>query len=656
VAWHDSGIVSLVRSRKLFQISTMSTVSLTAGLAWAVLPQATASAVDTVPIAPIGGVDARFVPLEPTRVADTRSRVGFTRLSPMSIRVALAGVAGIPANASSVVLTVTATNTTGPGFVTVWPGGQPRPTASNLNITAAGQTLAATVASPLGAGAVDLAVEASADLIVDVSGAFVPVAGATTDGRFVAVTPARLLDTRSSLRSVSAGRTVTIGLPANVPADATAMAVNLTFTETKAPGYFTVWPAGRLRPQTSSGNTDEPDQTRALFAVVPVSASGMSVFTQSGAHIVVDVTGYFTGPSSAVTNQGMFRSGTPTRVLDTRADERVWARQRVEVAMPNDVQAVWSNVTSVGALAPSYVTAFAAGTALPPVSTVNATETNDVVANAAITPVSTRGIGVFSAAGEHVLVDVAGYFTGQPVPATVPIAKNVMPADVVVRDEIGVSVGGRPIVAHRMKGSIVPTRTVLVIGEMHGEEPAGVAVSDALVRGALNTPDNLELWVVPTMNPDGAASGTRGNGRGVDLNRNFDGGAKPWCPAPGCGEGADARNTGTGPLSEPESKVMWALVNRIRPDVIVIYHQPLDEVDCSPTRGPRLLALCGAYAMSAGLTVNRVGYIDVSGTLTNSFMQANPGKWAFTVEFGVGPPTRSQLSGAVAAIYDTLYP
>jgi Zinc carboxypeptidase len=615
---------------------------------------ASATSAEGVALATAG--DARFIPIEPTRVADTRGRTGFVRLTPSTIRVALAGVAAIPANATSVILTVTATNTTAPGFVTVWPGGQPRPTASNLNITAAGQTLAATVASPLGSGAVDVAVDSSADLIIDVSGAFVPVTGAVADGRFVPLAPSRLLDTRSSPRSVAAGRSVTVGLPPNVPADATALALNLTFTDTKAAGYFTVWPAGRIRPPTSSGNSDGPGQTRALFAVVPVSATGVSIFTQSGAHVVVDVTGYFTGASAPPSIDGLFRSATPTRVLDSRADERVWPGQRIEVATPSGTQAVWANVTTVGALAPSYVTVFAAGTALPPVSTVNATEADDVVANATITPVSTRGIGVFSSAGEHVLVDVAGSFTGSPLAATESVVKNTMPADVVVRDEIGVSVGGRPIAAYRMRGSPAPTRKVLVIGEMHGEEPAGLAVSDALIAGVKNTPDNLELWVVPTMNPDGASTGMRGNGRGVDLNRNFDGGAKPWCPAPGCGEGADARNTGTGPLSEPESKAIWAFVNRVRPDVIVIYHQPLDEVDCSPNRGQRLLALCTAYATAAGLTVNRVGYIDVSGTLTNSYMQANPGRWAFTVEYGSGPPKRSELVGAVLAIYETLYP
>jgi hypothetical protein len=600
--------------------------------------------------------DARFVPIEPTRVADTRSRTGFVRLSATTIRVVLGGVAGIPPTASSAVLTVTATNTTGAGFVTVWPGGRGRPTASNLNITSAGQTLAATVATPLGGGAVELAVEAPADLIVDVSGYFVPAPVAVSDGRFVALTPSRLLDTRSPTRPVAAGRAVTIGVPANIPPDATAVAVNLTFTDTKAPGYFTVWPAGRPRPQTSSGNSDAAGQTRALFAVVPVTAAGLSIFSQSGAHLVVDLMGYFTGPTAPLSVDGMFRAANPNRVLDTRTDERVWAGQRVEIPLPNDVQAVWLNVTTVGALAPSYVTAFAAGTALPPVSTVNATEADDVVANAAITPASSRGIAVFSSAGEHVLVDVAGFFTGQPTPAAIPATKNTMPADVLIRDDIGASVAGRPIVAYRMKGSLAPTRKVMVIGEMHGEEPAGLAVADALIRGVLNTPDDLELWVVPTMNPDGAANRTRGNGRGVDLNRNFDGGAKPWCPAPGCGDGANARNTGTAPLSEPESRAVWALVNRVHPDVIVIYHQPLDEVDCSPLRGPRLLALCSSYATSAGLMVNRVGYIDVSGTLTNSYMQANPGKWAFTVEFGSGPPARAELASAVGAIYGTLYP
>ena len=64
-----------------------------------------------------------------------------------------------------------------------------------------------------------------------------------------------------------------------------------------------------------------------------------------------------------------------------------------------------------------------------------------------------------------------------------------------------------------------PALTVLVVGCIHGNETAGMAVARRLARAA--APRRTDLWVVPTINPDGVAAGTRGNARGVDLNRNF---------------------------------------------------------------------------------------------------------------------------------------
>jgi protein MpaA len=261
---------------------------------------------------------------------------------------------------------------------------------------------------------------------------------------------------------------------------------------------------------------------------------------------------------------------------------------------------------------------------------VNATAARQIVANAAVAPLSDRGASVFVHPGGHVAIDVAGVFTGAPIPLA-PAAD----------EEIGRSLGGRAIVAtHRLDHPGAP-RKVLVLGFMHGEEQAGLEVVRALRSGPV--PDGVDLWLVETMNPDGGAARRRGNARGVDLNRNFDGGSSPWCASPGCGAGALPADTGSGPMSEPETQVFWAFLQRERFDLIVSYHQPLDTVDCSPQRGATLLAICGAYAAASGIPLNRTGYIDLSGTMTNSYMQANPGRWAFTMEFppsGAGDVTR----------------
>jgi protein MpaA len=135
---------------------------------------------------------------------------------------------------------------------------------------------------------------------------------------------------------------------------------------------------------------------------------------------------------------------------------------------------------------------------------------------------------------------------------------------------IGRSTMGRPIRAYVI-GNPHAARTMLVVGCIHGNEPAGIAIARRLVASTAPIL-GLALWVVPVLNPDGVAAHTRQNGRGVDLNRNF---PYRW-----------ARLTGyeySGPraLSEPESRAAFRLINRIRPQVTIWYHQHATLVDLS---------------------------------------------------------------------------
>jgi murein peptide amidase A len=135
------------------------------------------------------------------------------------------------------------------------------------------------------------------------------------------------------------------------------------------------------------------------------------------------------------------------------------------------------------------------------------------------------------------------------------------------RSMIGRSVQGRPIVSIR-SGAPNAALTVLVIGSIHGNEAAGMRITRRLLE--LGAPPDVELLVVPTINPDGLADRTRGNAHGVDLNRNF---PFDWRPLSG------GEYSGTGPLSEPESRVAHRFILRTEPDVTIWFHQPFGLID-----------------------------------------------------------------------------
>lgn len=135
---------------------------------------------------------------------------------------------------------------------------------------------------------------------------------------------------------------------------------------------------------------------------------------------------------------------------------------------------------------------------------------------------------------------------------------------------IGRSVRGRAIYAYRI-GNPLSTRKRVVIGQMHGNERAGYDAARYLV--ATSRPTTIDLWVVPTVNPDGLAAGTRKNARGVDLNRNFPTAwAAVYPPSSGYYQGPY-------PRSEPETRAIYDFLWTVRPHEVTSLHQPLYGVD-----------------------------------------------------------------------------
>ena len=203
------------------------------------------------------------------------------------------------------------------------------------------------------------------------------------------------------------------------------------------------------------------------------------------------------------------------------------------------------------------------------------------------------------------------------------------------RIELGVSAGGRPIVAEQ--SGTPGGRRVLVIGVIHGDEDAGMAIVDEL--RAEPVPDGVELWIVESMNPDGQTNQVRSNDNGVDLNRNF---PYKWGPI---GVPGDSQFAGTGPASEPETQAMVNFMTQLQPDITIWYHQDLFVVNPSQGRDGRIRE---RYAELTGLPMGEITggtYTGIAATWARNQFRPDDGV-AFIVELG---PTLSPIEAITHA-------
>jgi protein MpaA len=199
---------------------------------------------------------------------------------------------------------------------------------------------------------------------------------------------------------------------------------------------------------------------------------------------------------------------------------------------------------------------------------------------------------------------------------------------------IGHSVHGRPISAVQV-GDPLGTRVALVVGVIHGNEPVGLRIVDALKQDAAADAAALQgtqLWVIATVNPDGLRAHTRKNAHGVDLNRNFPYRWRGDVPP------SSGYYPGPRPASEPEAKSVIGFIDRIRPQVSIWYHQPWGAVLACRGR-PQIAA---EYAKLVGMRTSCRGK-GLRGTVISWEAHAIPGSAAFVVEL---PP--GGISGATA--------
>lgn len=204
------------------------------------------------------------------------------------------------------------------------------------------------------------------------------------------------------------------------------------------------------------------------------------------------------------------------------------------------------------------------------------------------------------------------------------LAPTTVTAGTVVQEErvrIGTSVKGRPIVAvHRWTQGA--TRRTLVVGSIHGDERAGQRVVRRLRTAAL--PTGVDLWLVRTVNPDGARADRRTNANGVDLNRNF--------PAYWVRAGAGTPTwSGPSAASETETRAMVAFLRAVSPRTTLVFHQPLYGVDSYRAKSMTLVRRLG---QETGLPVRSFDCGGgCNGTLTDWHNANLPGR-AVTIELG----------------------
>jgi hypothetical protein len=318
--------------------------------------------------------------LSPVRVLDTRSGAKVGQRGSVTVDLS----SRTPASATAVVLNVTGTETTASTFVSVYPAGEARPDASNLNL-GAGKTRANAVV-------VALSFErqitlynnsGSTHLIADLAGYYM----LDTASRFTPTAPKRVLDTRNTA-PVGTGGVVNVNL-SYLPASATAVTFNLTGVGATASTYVTAYPYGQARPTASSMNLGPNEVVPNQVTVQLGTNRWVSLYNNSGrTNLIVDVAGYY------ATDQGYhFVPTIPFRQMDTRPDFPLdpsfflalpgWGDGTESMA----IVGVAANLTGVGATASTYVKAWPGGQTEPPTSNLNVVP-GQVVANAV-----TVGIG-----------------------------------------------------------------------------------------------------------------------------------------------------------------------------------------------------------------------------------------------------------------------
>lgn len=392
---------------------------------------------------PVGAVVGGYQALSPARLLDTRTGLGGTRIGAgQSINLQITGRGGVPtANVGAVYLNFVATGGTAPGYLTVFPTGGSSGGVSSLNYLQ-GPNVANAVISKVGAGGqvtIRNVSGGSVDLVGDVGGYFISglIQGVLLPGAYKPLAGTRIADSRRNF-----GLTTLMGQTpqalrvtgvAGVPAGARSVVVNLTAVNGSLHSHITAWETGKPTPNASNVNYTG-SKPAANLAVVPVNPTTGQISVKNGTgatnvDLVVDVVGYFQGGLLPAQTAGLESPLAPFRLLDTRTGN---GAPQVKVApfgtislqvagrggVPNTrLRAVLVTVTTTQEDSSGDIIAYPSGTPSTTTSVLSFTRFTDI-ANLAIVRVGTDGkirLTNRSSQPTHLVVDVAGYFTGNTI-------------------------------------------------------------------------------------------------------------------------------------------------------------------------------------------------------------------------------------------------
>lgn len=383
-----------------------------------------------------------LTPISPRRLYDTRTSKD-RLVAGGTIEVQATGTAGIPADATAAMVNVTAVNPAAAGYLTLYPCGETRPTTAGLTYLG-GETRGGASLVELGpAGKVCVYSPVASDVVVDVQGY---VAESKNP---VAITPTRVLDTRTDNAPIDGERSVNLvdtGAldlpfdPGEFGENIAGVWLNVTAVGAEAPGHLSVYQSYGAGNATTSRLNYEVDRAQTNLVFSAVTNGTIRIVTSSKTHVVLDVVAVTQHPNAMVpisdfrlldTRRGPNNKTTDGRLqgtgrLQPNVERHILVGGRLGSVYPTSVLL---NVAVIDPDAATHVTVYPCGSTPPTSASANAAQ-GKVVPNAVLVPIGDlNSVCIVSPVGTDVVIDLEAAMTTKPIGAYYATCLTANPSD-----------------------------------------------------------------------------------------------------------------------------------------------------------------------------------------------------------------------------------